>query len=133
MKTPKVDQLRYKLFSRQSVSTTDILEARKEFYTLSSKKASYLLRLRPSFYQRLLLIVYKLSASLDSWVYSFCLSRKVVVVVILIHLEEKCLYTIADEDLTLYNRLLEFIDCTENKLLEQALSKELDRQHTKVR
>lgn len=132
MKTPKVDQLRYKLFSRQSVSTTDILEARKEFYTLSSKKASYLLRLRPSFYQRLLLIVYKLSASLDSWVYSFCLSRKVVVV-ILIHLEEKCLYTIADEDLTLYNRLLEFIDRTENKLLEQALSKELDREHTKVR
>lgn len=132
MKTPKVDQLRYKLFSRQSVSTTDILEARKEFYALSSKKASYLLRLRPSFYQRLLLIVYKLSASLDSWVYSFSLSRKVVVV-ILIHLEERCLYTIADEDLTLYNRLLEFIDHTENKLLEQALSKELDREHTKVR
>ena len=124
---PKIDQLEDKLLSKQSVSITNILEAKIEFYSLSSRKAVYLLKLHPTFSQWLLLQEFSFSHSLGAWFYSFSLVRRLAINHALI--EDKSIYEMIEDDLIEYKLAIAMLDAIEDELLEKGLNRELKHDH----
>lgn len=121
VKTPKIDQLEYSLFCSLEVSVTGLLEAKKEFYNISSAKTAYLLKLHPPLSQWLLLEEYKLVSQLGSWFYSFDLITWLVANYILC--KEESVSQIAKRELNGYKCLLTTLDCIEDELLAKAIEK----------
>lgn len=119
MKNPKINHLKDKFLSNEILSEEDILEARAEFFSISSRKAAYLLKLRPSWSQWLLLQEYKLLTKLSRWLYSFSFIRRLIIS----YEVSRYFYPflIVVRDLNYYSLILGAFDSIENNLLEKGI------------